>query len=470
MRMSAERPFVDLKPQEPLPIVSLASWLSLEEETIEVLLKRASSEHFRSFGVRPFDIVYDPMHGTMVRASSSIGYVDVGLFVLRLNPSVKGLDVGKCIGLAQKCGFGFLSRYRDEIIRRRLSDIESYSVIDFFAQSLMAAVSTVITNGLDRKLEEELVEAARIGGNIKIQESIVTAKIKTKPLVTEIASNHDTPPNRYLLTALLKCKEQCKSTSVIRWATSLIDYFKDVTPYSSIEEIEVAPKSYFSIPRADYEQALLLSKIVLEGSDWQKGGKESFLPMFTMDLDALFERYVSEMLRHLLSTKKFVVEIQPEYKHPTKPQVSWKSFLPDIVVRMAKDAAFPVVLDVKNKYATAIRQGAGYVGNEDVFQISYYCHALKSPVGFLVFPGGKDEATKYPLRSSESESAYEEKRKRVLDQIVRSNRVMLFNGSGATELQLFKWVIDLSGTIRNSLVSVASLAQFLADLMEGKNG
>ena len=468
--MLAEKQIIDIRPQEAKSIKELAPRLSLDEETLERLLKRVSTSHYKSFGVRPFDLIYDPTLGSIVRANSSIGYIDAGAFLIRLNPSVEGLEIGKCIGLAQKCGFGFLSRYRDEIVRRNLSDVESYSAIDFFAQSLMAAVSVVITNGLDRKLQEEIKEAVKLGGNIRFQESIERASIKTKPFVSEIMPNHNTPPNRYILTALLKCKEKCKAKSVIRWATSLIDHFKEVSGYGSLEEVETISQSYFSVPRADYEQALLLSKIVLDGTDWRPGAREGFLPMFTLDLDALFEKYVSEMLKQLLSSKKFVVEIQNEYKHPTKPYVFWKSFVPDVVIRLAKGNGFPVVLDVKNKYSMAIRQGAGYIGNEDVFQISYYCHALKSPVGFLVFPGGRGDSTKYPLHSSEGEAAYEEKRKRALDKINSMNKIKLFVGAGKVELTVFKWVADLTGTLRDSTASTASLAQFIADLMEGKDG
>jgi len=464
---SETKPAIDLKPYEPRAITDIASGLGLLEDSVEIMLRKSAREHTRLFGTRPYELIYDPMLGEVIRANSTIGYVQTDGFLLRLQPCVKGLEIGKCVGLAQKCGFGFLSRYRNEILRQNLSDRESYSTIEFFAQSFMAAVTTIVANGLDRRFTEETVEAVKLGGNVKIQESVRAGKIKSKPLVGDIVSDYNTPPNRCIVTALEVCRDQCRSNALVRWARSLMDSFPGVVPYGSSTDLESVPSSQFSTPRADYEHALLLVRLILEGSLWKGGSTPGFLPLFTMDLDKLFEQYVSVMLDQTLKPDKFKVELQKEKQHPTRPRVRWKSFVPDIVIRPIQDRPI-AILDVKNKYQWAVRQEAGYVSNEDLFQIAYYCHALDARFGFLVFPGSTREITKYPLKGSEGTSAYEAKRTRAFRQICNDNKITIFPGRVGAEIHLFKWVIDLTGTMRDSAASVASLAQFIADVLGGK--
>jgi 5-methylcytosine-specific restriction endonuclease McrBC regulatory subunit McrC len=459
-------PSTDVRLGEPKSLSSLAAEVGLADSEVYQLLAKASRDHFRMYGTRPFELLYDPENGEMLRANSTIGHVGTEKFLVRLLPAVEGLDIAKCIGLAQACGFGFLSRYNDEIIRQKLSEREEYTAVDFFARSLLAVTTVVLRNGLDRRLARKSSESFSLAGNIDFQTTVSTGK-PLKPTVEDVVIDHNTPPNRLLATALTVCKDQCKSRQVGGWASNLLSQLTGVYPYKSTEEIEMVPASYFSVPRADYVQALLLANLILKGISWEPGSASSFLPLFTLDLDKLFEKYVSKTLFHLLDPNKFTVAIQKEVLHQTRPPFGEKYFVPDLIISGANKPTHVVIMDLKNKYSSVAKDEKRYASNQDIFQIAYYCHAMKTKFAFLVYPGTKKVATQYPLKASESQKSYDERRARAEKTILGENQVRLFDQYPKVELVLFKWILNMGGTLHDTRSSVASLAKFVVDLETG---
>lgn len=440
--------------------------MGLPEEEVRNLLREASHNHFRMYGTKPFELQYDPAQGEILRVTSTIGHVATEKFVVRLQPAIEGLHVAKCIGLAQACGYGFLSRYNDEIARQRLSEKEEYTAVDFFARSLLAAVTVVLRNGLDRKLSPVSRESLTLGGSIDFQATISAGKL-SRPVSEDMTFDINTPPNRLLVTALSICKDRCRSRQVVGWANSVLSQIPGAKPYDYGEEVKKVPSSYFSVPRADYSQALLLSDLIIKGFSWEEGNAAGFLPLFTLDLDQLFEKYVSETIHQLLDPTKFSVRIQKDLPHPTRPPFGDKTFVPDLIISGANKQTRHLILDLKNKYGSVVREETRYASNPDVFQIAYYCHALKAKFAFLVYPGNGKNATRYPLKGSESPKAYEKRRAKAEEEIMDENLTRLFDGFPGVELFLFKWILNMVGSLNDTRSSVASLAQFAADLQMG---
>src|SRR5574341_1062500 len=102
-------PIVELSLKSTRSVNDISKDIGEDPAVVRHELERALKEHYFLFGTRPYSIEYSPMHGHVLRARSSIGFVRVGRFILRINPKIKSLNLDNCVGLAQACQFGFLA-------------------------------------------------------------------------------------------------------------------------------------------------------------------------------------------------------------------------------------------------------------------------------------------------------------------------------------------------------------------------
>jgi 5-methylcytosine-specific restriction endonuclease McrBC regulatory subunit McrC len=128
-----------------------------------------------------------------------------------------------------------------------------------------------------------------------------------------------------------------------------------------------------------YENALMLSKIILEESfirSTEKGRSKGF--NFIVDMNMLFEDFLTEM------TKQVLLERMPKYRvinqrgFKTLDRQGELTTVPDILIYDAVSHSFPILLDAKYKMGLA---------NADAYQMIAYSLAIPSVrVACLVYP------------------------------------------------------------------------------------
>jgi len=160
--------------------------------------------------------------------------------------------------------------------------------------------------------------------------------------------------------------------------------------------------------------------------------------------------------------------LQKGYEHPTDPKLLNKEIKPDIVVEPTEQSN-RIVLDTKNKYSSINTDSFPDVANNDLYQITYYAISLNAKGVLLVYPASGENWTKYPLKSSESEEAYQKKRLKRTAEIHKdlksSFKVII---SQNQEVTIYLWRVKLDGTMEETRKSIAELAHFILDLLRGE--
>src|SRR5262249_18087694 len=138
---------------------------------------------------------------------------------------------------------------------------------------------------------------------------------------------------------------------------------------------------------ADYRALLTLCQLLADGRQPGTRGGEVPAPAFLLNMDQVFERYVT---RGLVRELGEAVEVQRTVTpHPPAEDRSAFQIRPDFVVRGQGGA---VVVDAKWK-----RLRRSPLRPADVYQVLAYAATLGASRAVLVYPGRRDRAWNYPL-------------------------------------------------------------------------
>lgn len=451
---------VRLSLNKPILLEDIANEAELNTKELRFQLENALREHYFHFGSKPFSIEYSPALGDILRASSSVGKLSAENLVIEIHPKLPGLEIGKCLGLAQYGGHGLLKMNNSSIINEYFSENENYSSIDFVAFSFLDAVLTVKNNGFARKFIEVFGTSSKLKGEISFQKTISEGRSFLQSIVKNIEPTIDIIPNQILKYALTLCAKKSSFEDIKRLSQTYLTFFDDV---SLIEEpsLFVEMLSFQqNLPRPDYEKAFAFAKAIIEGRSLSEESEEDLLvPSFTLDLDKVFEGYCSFQMKEILSSQHYSALIQHPFPHRMDPDIVKKSIYPDIVVHN-KGTGQKVILDIKNKYSALRENGELAISNEDLYQITYYASTLECKTCILIYPG-LNPKFQYPIKISEGASAYRKKVKKSVLELKSKNSITVFGQEG---IKIIPYIIDLKGSLRNTKKSVASLCQLVADI------
>lgn len=423
---------------------------------VETELKEIYVEAYKTFGVKPFSFYIGTDGELHIRAESCVGILSGKFFDVALFPKIEKFDIAKALTMAQYCSSGAL-KVSSGKIRSQLNENTVHTPLDLLAFSLSNAVEEIVKNGLAKKFDEVLVVTNRKSGTLNFQDWMSRALVPP-PSKTDIESSPDIFPNRLILSALYYCSQNTKNSKLSGVLQNLISSFDGVNGEVDDIDIESFKIHHFNTPRHDYEYALGLSTAILKGKSVDFNGDTHTLPNAVVDFDLVFEEFCSLKIREMLNPKIFEVLLQPEFRHPTTPEIRGH-FSPDIVVANKKTKK-KIVLDVKNKYKlTSMNEQV--LSNADLYQLTYYSNCLGSNKCILLYPSISPKH-EFPLRASESDSSYEAKINKFLRSEIGSG-VSVANPNGEP-VQLFKYQIDLSGSLQNTIKSIAGACLFLENL------
>ena len=449
-----------LRQKSPIVISEIASSLTdTGEGDVRRALQRAIKRHYDRYGNEPFRLQYDRRCGDVVVANSVIGLCDCGDFDLEIVPKFSGLEIGKCLQLAHQCGFSSLVQHNSTVVDEKISDISKLSGIDYFAQAFLGSLLDVIGNGLSFVPGVTAGPDSKLRGRIDFSANVAKACKPTAPYTIRQSRDINTPENRILVTAIQLCIEKCTRGDLKAIAANAQLEFESVLPLSPSEQMSF--NTEFSYPRPDYERAMNLASIVIEGFDPTKGEAEGFSPYFTIDLDKLFEAYVGKLIRELI-VEPFKVSLQLSLPHLVEPELASKTIIPDIVVSSADVPC--IVLDTKNKYSLTSANTALSIENADIFQMYYYAKTLGVSCVILVYPGDESTYTKFPIFGSEGKEKYLEKKNKAIVKLRSDSDCYLKLFPNTESVDFFFWRVNLSGTIADTKHSLVQLCAFVLEL------
>jgi 5-methylcytosine-specific restriction endonuclease McrBC regulatory subunit McrC len=434
------------------------------EIDVRSVLQRQIREHYSLFGTEPYKIEYSREKDCyQIRPNGIVGRIYCGQFVLVISSKFENIEIGKWLQLAHYSGANHLVQHNNDVAESAVSERDKFDGIDYFIVALISSIYDCVNNGLIYEKGVRDGDDPNFRGKLNVRKYIQRGANPFKLQTTQNIRLFDCNANSILKRALQVCSAKAVNINLRGLTNEILGQFSEV----STKKVEAGPITYefvSSLPRPEYERALAISKIILEGFSAVQGNEGSFVPYYTINLDELFEKYVGFELQKLLREDSYKVMLQQRLSHPIQPGLEGNFIAPDIVVRAASDIeARPVVVDTKNKYSMLDDSGAIRISNQDLFQMVYYCQTVGSNIAILVYPGGADTSTKYPLFGSEGRAQYLRKRSAAVTSMFEGGNCAFEYKTESAQIYIIAWRINLSGTLHESREAMAQLSQFIAD-------
>jgi 5-methylcytosine-specific restriction enzyme subunit McrC len=285
----------------------------------------------------------------------------------------------------------------------------------FFARAAEAATA----RGLLRAYREKHERLPALRGRIDF-----VAQLRQPAIAYPISCRYDdytadVPENRLLKAAIQRLLRLIgipvdTRRLLLRELTAFEDVADDIGEPSWLDRFD------FNRLNRHYEPALRLARLVLQGSSLLDKPGPLDASAFLLDMNDLFQRYVTEQLRRRLRGT-LAVHDEPLIKLDVQEKVRMR---PDLVFKRGRATLY--VGDTKYKLT-----GSGLARNPDFYQLLAYTTAMDLPEGVLVYCQADEES---PPRSVD---------------VRHSGR------------RLFTYIIDLSGPPTDVESSVGDLADWI---------
>lgn len=388
--------------------------------------------------IEPFTITYGRGQGFCINTNSYVGVIIYDSIILYINSMVPELTLGKILYMQSQAEIAESDTTTRQVLTQNLDDEEEMAAVDYFIISLLHAIDGIQQNGMLTQLQPKEIESHQISGHLILSKQIQKYPSYEKFCIERTKSECNILINQVIKAAL----DKANSTSQLPWVapfiTSAIDYFDKVDTPDDIDPSSYPKVSdYTSIKRTDYEQALLLSKYILFGYDPLAGASAAFFPEFMIDMNQVFEFYVTVGLKKIFKTgftpkKQFTLGVGPKDIPIDRKNIELDGYY--------EDGDFRVVLDTKNKYRAVLdRDVPDFIAaNPDIYQQYYYASRVNSHNIILVYPSNRrrtDAIGKYQL-----------------------------NFPGNKNVNLYFWALHITGSPRQNKKALISLAQFIESL------
>ena len=162
----------------------------------------------------------------------------------------------------------------------------------------------------------------------------------------------------------------------------------------NVSPVEIAPKAVpevrFDRLNGHYREVVALSRLVLRHSAYESGRGEVRASGFLMDMNVVFQEFVTQALREALRVsdrvfrEKTIDSLDKEDRVELRPDLTWWD---------GRSCLF--VGDAKYKNLTGKR-----VPNSDLYQLLAYVTALDLPGGLLIYAQGEAAPGTYRVRHS----------------------------------------------------------------------
>ena len=319
--------------------------------------------------------------GYVVRPGSTVGAVETdGLSVL-IRPK---------IGIPQLLSLACYAMGKVKFRNEDFDFPDKYALPDVLARALASQARRAFSRGLlhGYRTEEEALYTVR--GRIRFDEQVrrrsgvlLPVEVRYDEFTDDILENRLVKAAAHRLGGMrLRSPEARRS---LGWIAGMLD---SVSPVE-FRGRDVPPVAFGRL-NEHYRGVVELSRLILRHSAFESGRGEVRASGFLMDMNAVFQEFVTVALREALglSARTF-----GESGIPSLDEDGRVSLRPDLTWRRDGECIF--VGDAKYKNAA----GKG-VPNPDLYQLLAYVTALDLPAGLLVYAQGEADVATYRVRCS----------------------------------------------------------------------
>jgi 5-methylcytosine-specific restriction endonuclease McrBC regulatory subunit McrC len=200
-----------------------------------------------------------------------------------------------------------------------------------------------------------------------------------------------------------------------------------------------------------YEKALEISKTILEESfvrSTEKGRSKGF--NFIVDMNRLFEDFLTEMTRQIMSEKCPRLQVIDQMGFNSLDRDGKLTIKPDLLIFNQMSGKFPIIIDAKYKLD---------VKNPDVYQMIAYSLAIPdSKVACLLYP---DSEGNYDMRFDIRRDLFGYEND-YLPLLIRT-----INLSAKTEESYYAFVQRVKNELWSILVELMDIAGLINNLLKG---
>ncbi len=319
-----------------------------------------------------------------LRSSSWVGVIPVGSRIIRIVPKLAGaaLDVLTMLGVATGMP---VEQVRE--LQRRTTVAAGGSLVDLLISLLCAEVSALLSAGALQDYREEADDLAVLRGRLDLQAQATRHYGRVDVLRCRFEQfDHDVMDNRLLTAALRVASTVAEAQPVRLRAAALLSEMEDLAPGPLPPVEELRSRLAYDRRNSHYRNAHIWALALLEGNRL----RDPFVPagsttgVFLLDMNVLFERFVTWLVQQALSGHD--VTVTPQVRDASilwRGTRSWGSLRPDLLLRKGDRS---LAVDAKYKRYDLRRVAVG-----DVYQLFVYARAYSGlqdgvPRAVLVYP------------------------------------------------------------------------------------
>lgn len=285
--------------------------------------------------------------------------------LLRCNPKVPVESLASMLAVGLE-----LPALRPEVVRFASIDV----LLEIVAQQFAGLVLGRVDAGLHRDYVEKSENQTFVRGRIDFAEDIrLNHTLRHKVFSRYAELTWDIPENQVIRQVVRLLAAQPFSTET-RNQLRAIDASMGAVSLGRLTSRDVQAFRYHRLTE-DYRPIHRLCSLFLEGASLSDELGSFDGRAFLVDMNKLFESYVSELVREN-APSGVTVETQGTIYLDTARRVR---LVPDIVIR--RDGRVAAVADCKYKLAAPDE-----FKNHDVYQVLTYCVATGAQVGMLIYP------------------------------------------------------------------------------------
>jgi 5-methylcytosine-specific restriction enzyme subunit McrC len=346
--------------------------------------------------------------GIRVHATSWVGSIRLSSLDVRVLPKLAGGTSYVADMLTFCRGVGRLKRTSGD---QTLQTDRSHNLLNLLALLLAEAVERIVRDGLLTSYVARTEDLKGLRGRIQIRDQVLRHFGRSDIVSCSFDElEYDIDDNRILGAALRACMFRVESPSLRQRLRHLSDYFDAVCDIDALDLAEVRNGIAYDRQNSRYRGAHTLALAILDGLGVQDilaetGSLRSFA--FLLDMNTLFEEFVTRLIDRMFPKPDFRVEPQARDRSViwnADTNSSYKSIRPDLLLY---DMRYAAILPVDAKYKL---YDSHDLTSSDIYQSLLYAqafHRIKEqahaiPVAILVFPSRLDtwSVTRVHLRRS----------------------------------------------------------------------
>ena len=269
---------------------------------------------------------------------------------------------------------------------------EAKALPDVLALALVSAANRAFARGLlhGYRTEEEALYTVR--GRIRFDEQI--RRRFSVPLPVEVRYDEftdDILANRLVKAAAYRLRGMRLRSTPARQGLARVAGILDNVSLKEFPRNDV-PKVQFDRLNEHYRVVVELSRLILRHSAFESGRGEVRATGFLMDMNEVFQEFVTQALREALGVPEW--EFGEMWNSLDEGGKVW--LRPDLTWWDGKDYRF--VGDVKYRIDDRNRNDRNR--NDDLYQLLAYVTALDLPGGMLIYAKGEADPYEYKVRHS----------------------------------------------------------------------